>query len=636
LGIFPGGPIGPSPNVPIVTVENDRSTQTADVEQIRAVAGIRGDMPWLSFGSLDNWSFEAAVVWAESDGTSIRPGIRDDRLDLAVGAFSITGTPCDNSFNIELSPTAEPGCVPVDMYAASLATPVGGDFATQAERDYLFDSHNFRTKYEQLLGSVFVTGDLFELPAGPVGVVIGYEYRDDTIESIPNEVARDGLLTAFFADGGATGTKFTEEWYAELELPLLANMAAASELTVNLSGRYTRDELYGSDNTYSGKIGWRPVDSLLIRGTYGTSFRAPNLRENFLVDQTGFGDVFDPCVTSPDAVDPISGDYIPSQDPRDPAVIENCRQVDGIEPGEFVRAVPVYNVEIASAGVSDIEAETSDSWSLGFAFEQPWFESFDMTLGVTYYEIEIENAIIEPSPSFIVGDCYTKETFDSVFCERIRRDGLFLDFIDSGFINRDSAIVEGYDINVAIDKTATIFSRPVDFGIDLTLNRGIENSTLFVASDGTEDYDDDQGEWGLPDWRGQLGIRADVGDFRLTWQARYLGPVAEDPDSVDDFSDVMDGQSSTCLGPLHGDVQCRDVGFAGSYVVNNMSLYYYGDVWTLGAGIRNVFEKSPPRVDQDRNFISLNSVQGVVLGQGYDFNGRTFFVNIQAAFGGGL
>ena len=54
------------------------------------------------------------------------------------------------------------------MYAPSLY-PVGtvtGDFATQAERDYLFDSRDFNTVYEQTLVSLVLDGDIFEMPGG--------------------------------------------------------------------------------------------------------------------------------------------------------------------------------------------------------------------------------------------------------------------------------------------------------------------------------------------------------------------------------------------------------------------------------------------------------------------------------------
>lgn len=92
-----------------------------------------------------------------------------------------------------------------------------GDFATQAERDYLFGTRSFETTYEQTVVNAFITGDLFELPAGPVGVVLGAEYRDDTIESTPNIAASNGLLFAFFSDTGASGSRDILEAFGEID-----------------------------------------------------------------------------------------------------------------------------------------------------------------------------------------------------------------------------------------------------------------------------------------------------------------------------------------------------------------------------------------------------------------------------------
>ena len=86
-------------------------------------------------------------------------------------------------------------------------------------------------------------------------------------------------------------------------------MTAAEEFTVNLSARLTDDEYYGSAWTGAAKVAWRPISSLLIRGTAGTSYRAPNLRELFLRAQTGFLSLFDPCLIPDSAIDDISGGY---------------------------------------------------------------------------------------------------------------------------------------------------------------------------------------------------------------------------------------------------------------------------------------------------------------------------------------
>ncbi len=47
---------------------------------------------------------------------------------------------------------------------------------------------------------------------------IGIEYREDEINSIPDDVARDGLFFGFFSDGGAVGEKWTKEYFAELDI----------------------------------------------------------------------------------------------------------------------------------------------------------------------------------------------------------------------------------------------------------------------------------------------------------------------------------------------------------------------------------------------------------------------------------
>ena len=70
------------------------------------------------------------------------------------------------------------------------------------------------------------------------------------------------------------------------------------------------------------------------------------------------------------------------------------------------------------------------------------------------------------------------------------------------------------------------------------------------------------------------------------------------------------------------------VGFADDYYNHAVSIYYYGDVWTVGGGIRNVFDDEPPLVDGTEVF----AVRNVPRAVGYDLNGRTYFLNIAARF----
>ena len=277
---------------------------------------------------------------------------------------------------------------------------------------------------------------------------------------------------------------------------MLAGKKMAEELTLNISGRNTKDEFYGAEWTYSGKLGYRPVESLLLRATAGTSFRAPNLRENFLQAQTGFSNVSDPCFIPEAAIDPLSGGYNAAADTRSALVLQNCL-ANGADPTMLNNnGFNTYSVEVGRGGGLGLVEETSDSFSVGFAFDQPWSEDFDLTFGATYYEIEIDNTIITPGSQFIVNQCYNSTTGSSVFCDKIARDSDgFLDFLDAEFINRDSATARGLDINMALETTVTMFNRPVDWELDVAMNHGLENSENFVNSDGENDFDNDQGEW---------------------------------------------------------------------------------------------------------------------------------------------
>jgi iron complex outermembrane receptor protein len=410
---------------------------------------------------------------------------------------------------------------------------------------------------------------------------------------------------------------------------LLAGQPAFEELVVNLSGRWTDDEFYGSDTTYSAKLGWRPIPNLLLRATYGTSFRAPNVREVFLLDQTGFLNVFDPCVIPEGARDPITGGYVPELDNRDPVVLENCFRT-GVDPTQLDNnGFTVFSTEIARGGAENLDAEKSDSFTYGFAIEQTLTEAFDLSFGVTYYDIDIDDTIIEPTPQFLVNDCYNDPQFDSAFCSLIERGpDDFFDIINARFVNRDNARNRGVDINANYDQHLNIGAQAVRIGADLVVNHSKEASTTFIDDDGNEDFDDDSGEIYYPDWKAQLALRVQVNDVRFTWVTNYIGRTHQDPDAVDEFDDVFGSQgtgfvSDTCLGPP-GDVLCRDYADTSDYWLHSASVYWYGDTFTIGAGVRNVFDEDPPFVDGNE----ILGIHRVPIGAGYDLFGRTYFFNV--------
>lgn len=651
FGYGPNDFVGPNNTQPVVGINGDRTTNNVVLESTRIVGGVRGDIPGLNTGSLSDWSFEVSGTHSIGQGVSSRPGIRDDRLNFALGNNLQSGTPIPGLAPCTAAPGTNPGadvtagCVPVNLFAPEVYAGVAGDFATQAERDYLFDTRDFDTKYTQTVLSAFTTGSIYELPAGKVNAVLGVEYRSDKIESIPDDVARDGLFFGFFSDGGAQGQRWTKEAYAEIDIPLIADQPLFRQWDLNVSGRVVEDEFYGLAGIYSFKTGWRPVESLLLKASYGTSYRSPNLRENFLEPQTGFLTLFDPCVVPLNAVvadlnNPGGPDvYDPTADLRDARTLNACR-AEGLDPTTLgIGGGSNFSTEVATTGSLSLDPETSVSKTIGFSFEQPFFQSFDLTFGASYYDIRVRDSVITPSSQFIINDCYVNDRDTrSPFCDRIQRDGdNLLELVDQGFINQDEDIVKGMDINVRFGKELSVFNRSFDYSAALSANHIIEVSQLFINDDGTESSDNDEGQFGFSKWAGNLSQRLSYDDFSLTFGTRYIGKVGPDVDAINPFANAFgvtndDGTffSDTCGGPAVGDVNCRDVDFAGDYFVHNVGVSYNNEdqKWGVTLAVSNVFDNNPPKVDGAR----VTSVANSAIGSGYDIEGRKFFVQLRKGF----
>lgn len=652
------------------SINGDRDNFEVTQEQYRGVLGIKGDLPFIA----PSWTFEVSGVYSRSEGKSSRVGVRADRLALSLGidptspAFTdlrstgqpvLAGGACDTA-NLARPDLAQPdlatGCVPVNIFAPSVYNIPNGAFATDAERDYLFDERNFDTTYEQIVANAYVQGNLFELPAGPVSAVFGLEYRSDKINSQPDAVAAEGLLFGFFADQGASGSKWIREAFGEISIPLEAGKPWVRELNLDIAGRVTDEEFYGTNFTYSAKAGWRPIDPLLLRFTYGTSFRAPNLRENFLQGQTGFLTLNDPCAIPDEAFNSLAGGYNPALDTRDATVLANCVR-EGRDPTQVginptaTNVDQSQSVEIATGGSLDIDPETSRSITAGFAFEETFGDGWDVSLSASYFDIKIKGAIVEPSSQFIINDCFLRQDNQrSPFCDRISFDTdagntrLLISDIDSGFINLNQESVRGLDLNASFGKEVSLFGTLVDLGVDFRANHLIERSTLFVDDLGLPTFDDDAGEISLPKWTGRGTFTADVDKFRFTWQTRYTGPVEQDFEGIDEFADAFgngpDGQpvgfnGDTCTGGgsangvVPGDgVFCRDVGFADEQFLHSASIRYRSDRYTFLVGVDNVFNTAPPLADGNEVTVIANTI----IGAGYDYDGREFFASVSYEF----
>ncbi|MGB6228969.1 MAG: TonB-dependent receptor [Litorimonas sp.] len=609
--------------VPVIFSPIRRSDIDVDVLQYRLVGGIEGDVT-----GLEGWSYEANASYSRSIGDSVRPVVLEDRLALTLrttevqpdGTITCGNDGPDNFGFFTLAP-----CVPVNFFAPSLYNGLNPQFATQAEFDYLRGERSVTTKVDQLNLSGFFTGPIFELPAGEVQVVLGGEYRVDGLNSGVDTIASEGGAAGFFADANSVGQVSQVEGFAEIDIPLLSDMTLAEDLTINLSGRIVDNEFYSTETVYAIKGSYTPVDWLTLRSTFGTSYRSPGARELFLGGQTSFASGnFDPCVVP--VLARAGGVYDPSEDNRLERVLENCR-LDGVDPLALgLDGVP--SVTSIRRGNITLDPETSESFTAGFTFEQPFTDAFDFLFSMTYFDITVDDAPQTPGASVILSNCYNSASFATdPFCALVRRDGNtgFVLEVDNTPFNLATFGAEGFDYNLRGVFDFSLGERDFTFVNDTVVtNQTGRNSQLLPTSP----VGDSAGDIGFPEWRGTSNFRLATGDLSMFWGVRYIGEQ-EDINSQTGLINVrgVDGRLTTGAR-TSSDTIVQNI---DDYWRHDVSVRYQGgDDWGIVVGINNLFDEEPPLIDQDVSGESL--IGNVPGGIGYDLRGRSMFVTLNKTF----
>ncbi|MEO2267371.1 TonB-dependent receptor [Pseudoalteromonas sp. YIC-656] len=619
------GTTGPQWVQPVVNIRGDRDQSNVEVDQYRVVAGLTGDLPVFEAADLHGWYYDVYASYSASKGTNSLNGI--DRARLAQSLATVVADDGTVSCADESN-----GCVPVNLFADNIYQTGGGAF-TDAEAAFLFTERYMETKVNQLVVNGFVGGEMFNIPWNneAVNIIVGAEFRRDEIESNPNDVAANGGLMHYFSDQGADGSRNLKEVFTEMDFPLARGAKFAEELTVTASGRISEESFYDAESTYSLKAIYRPVEWFTLRATKGTSYRAPNLRERFLNGTTGFTDVTDTCVVPGDARvgDPLVPDsfvYDASLDERSAATLDACR-ASGVDPtslGLGQDGSPAFNqatnIEVNSGGSELLNPETSVAKTYGFIFEQPFSDDFELTLSATRFDIEVTNSIAEPSAAYSVNQCYAADG-NRAFCERINRDeNGQINLVDGTFINIGLISSKGTDFNIFYDQDFVVNERNLGLTVDLQATKMSESMYDVLGT-----IDDNVGEPDYPEWRGYGRIKLAYDDYSVNWEARYIGKGEED--DLGEFEEYTDG----CTGLLNASgeaLMCRPLAYTEDYWVHNISFNFKFDSFSINAGVRNVFNDEPPKVDPAGSFSSHN----IPLGVGYDIFGRTPFINFKAAF----
>jgi len=555
---------------------NDESSQTVDFT--RAVVGLRGTLPSTS------WEYDVVATHSQSKGKYTFESFLTNRLAQSLNVVaSGGGFAC-------VDPTG--GCV-----AAPALTPaVIGAQLPQAWVNYVFQPVTGISKYRETTATASATGTLFTLPYGKLKGAAGVEIRQAKIDDTPSVDAQTGNLFNLTTSTPTRGKDQVIDTFAELDIPLLAKLPFVHELTANVSGRVSKYDSYGSGSTYKVGALWSPAKWLSLRGTKGTSFRAPALYEQFLGATSGFVN---------QAADPCNGWDGPGVTPTRRA---NCAS-EGLPAGFNVGAGNNSSITVINSGgaAAGLKAETSENLTFGLVFQPTLGAGMgDLSVAVDYFDITVDNGVARAGTTAILNRCYDDPAFRAGggFCRLINpRSSTNALTVNDSFVNLSSDLVRGLDYTLRYTNNLG----PGRLRLNATITEYRKQANKLFAADALRD---ENGTIGTPARTGNLDVYYDFKGWRAYYGLEWIG-------QTDSYKFLNQNEATSPF--LHK---------TPDYYLHSASVGYRGDKWSVTVGVRNLMDEEPPVISSG----SYNRVGNAPLYSGYDYVGRSFFVNATKSF----
>lgn len=585
------------------------SSSFQDIDYYRGILGIKGTM--------GKWDWDVYGQYTLSDAVyNNGPRIYLDRL-LAVSSANVA---CQqnplggntSNFNCADLPNG------LDWTSERVLT---GNF-TEQERNFLFFEEDHTTRYDHAyVEAVISTPELFTLPAGTVGAAFGAQIRQEKLDDLPGLQARNRNTALFTTSGQTKGEDTVRELFAEFDVPLLRDVPLAQNLSLNISGRYSDYDSYGDSATYKAGVNWQIVPSVRIRSSYGTSFRAPALYEQFLGAQIGYAtqSASDPCYdyTEANTIDPkvLAG-----------CILDNASITTGGS-----------SVAVATVGGRDLlDAETAESFSLGLVLQPQFTGVSGLNIAIDYWEFKIEDAVSRLGANEIVTRCYEQSSataLDSAYCklfQRVRNPGASDDgklaSVDDAYVNVAEQNYRGIDVSLSWAFDLLDLGRMT---ISSQNSYKLEDSETFEGE--TTSYLGNSFNYNGPRYSGQVSFNLDRGNWGYYYGITLIGKSS---DSDQYASDIMVNSKYANLPAGINSTNCAlPNSYCSRYILrtplhdtHSASVRYRGDGWNMTVGMQNIWDKAPPMVGS-----GMFRVGNAAL-NGYDMRGRRMSIQFGKTF----
>lgn len=417
-----------------VGVLQDMGTRDTDItsDTLRALAGVK-----YTFGG---WDGETAVGYSRNEVEAFF--LNRLRIDGVSGLFGVgTG--------------AQPP-VPTSTGSSYSLNNVAGN--SNADRDRM--RANFARKATSTLTMIDtkMSTELAQLPAGPLGLALGAEYRSEKVADVPDPLARQGLILG----QGITATDGSRNnfaVFAEASVPIIKTLEA------QLAVRHDRYSDYGNSTVPKAGIKWTPTSALLFRANYGEGFRAPTLQEISPSVATFFTSV----------IDPLDG---------------QSRQISGVFAGN-----PTLTAEKSKSATVGVVIEPTRDFNVSLDwYDLQWR---DIVGSYGFQQIVNNNGIINGRP---VGTVTRDATTGQVIS------------VATNYVNLSEIKTSGVDVDMRYRFSTNVGRFGVNLGASYITTYKVEGAEVA----GTNGYGS------LPRVRGSLAINYDQGPWRATLTTRYI------------------------------------------------------------------------------------------------------------------
>ncbi|GGM96211.1 TonB-dependent receptor [Shewanella xiamenensis] len=395
-----------------------------------------------------------------------------------------------------------------------------------------------------------------------VAMVGGLEYEMIKFKQTSDPESASGIISGGSGGDDVDATRDRSAAYLEFQVGLPANVELSAAV------RYERYEQEGSLTGAQGQvvnsstfdavvpkfgISWRPVDSLLLRASYGDSFRAPNMGEMFSSQSLSFEK----------AVDSLW-----------------CNEPGNVD---AVYCATSNQHKTWYGGNPDLEAEEGNSLTLGGV----WNATDNWNIELSYFSIAYENKIESISVNDILRD--EIKNGSSPYVHR-GSDGK-IEYIEAGVRNLATVETSGIDFVTAYNLETGIG----DFNFRLDLTHVLDFKKQDNAESEMIDY---AGLTDSPDWRGNFATSWKYDDFSAAWTVVYIGRQSADYYNQLEETDVY-------------------VDYSNYFKHNIQFAYNHAYNGSITVGVNNVFDADAPNFYTYADYRDVNVGLYDVLGRTY-------------------